>query len=77
MYDYDGALEILEQAEKLAFQCCEEGIVLNIKGDVYRKKVQEYLKQNESLDWKDDTNRAFHFHACVAYQLRILQKASR
>ena len=70
MHDYDGALEILEQAEKLAFQCYEEGLVLNIKGDVYREKLQEYLKQNENLDWKDDTNRAFqfHFHACVAYQ---------
>lgn len=70
MHDYDGALEILEQAEKLAFQCYEEGLVLNIKGDVYREKLHEYLRQTEDSDWKDSKNKAFefHFHACKAYQ---------
>ena len=70
MHDYDGALEILKQAEKLAFQRYEEGLILNIKGDVYREKLHEYLKQNENLNWKDNKNKAFefHFHACEAYQ---------
>ena len=70
MHDYDRALEILREAEKLAFQRYEEGLVLNIKGDVYREKLHKYLNQAENLEWKDNKNKAFefHFHACEAYQ---------
>ena len=70
LQDYDGALEILKEAEKLAFKRFDEGVVLNIKGDVYREKLEKYLQKNENLDWKDSNNRAFdlHYHACEACQ---------
>ena len=48
IHDYDGALEILRQAEKLAFQRYEKGLVLNIKGDVYHEKLHEYLNQADN-----------------------------
>ena len=68
--DYDAAPKILKKAEKLASKNHDEGVVLNIKGDVYREKLEKYLKQNENLDWKDSNNKAYklHFHACEAYQ---------
>ena len=66
--DYDAALKILEKAEKLAFKHHDEGVVLNIKGDVYREKLEKYLKQNENLNWKDSNNKAYelHYRACEA-----------
>ena len=68
--DYDQALVILKEAEKLAYKHHDEGVVLNIKGDVYREKLEKYLKQNENLDWTDSNNKAYdlHCHACEAYQ---------
>ena len=71
MQQYDKALKILKHAENLTSQCFEEGIVLNIKGDIYRERLDQYLKQPENLDWKDvDNNMAYelHFSACEAYQ---------
>ena len=70
LQDYDRALEILKQAENLASQYFEEGIVLNIKGDVYREGLEKYLKRSESLNWTSSNNKAFDFHfkACQAYQ---------
>ena len=60
----------MKEAEKLAFKHHDEGVVLNIKGDIYREKLEKYLKQNENLDWHDSNNRAFelHFYACEACQ---------
>ena len=70
LQDYDRALEILKQAENLTSLYFEECIVLNIKGDIYRERLEKYLKQPESLDWKNSNNKAFdfHFNACQAYQ---------
>ena len=69
--EHDRALEILGHAEKLAYQFFEEGLVLNIKGDIYRERLEMYVKNNDSLDWDDvNNNKAFEFHfrACQAYQ---------
>lgn len=68
--DHDRALEILKEAEKLAYKHYDEGVVLNIKGDVYREKLESYLKQNENLDWENSNNRAYdlHFYACKTCQ---------
>ena len=65
---YKQALEILKLAENLANQCFEEGIVLNIKGDIYRERLENCLKQTNN--WNDASNIAFdfHFNACQAYQ---------
>lgn len=70
MKDYDKALEILREASKLAFRSFEEGLMLNIKGDIYRARLENYLKITETLDWKDSNNKAFdfHFNSCQAYQ---------
>ena len=70
LQDYDRALEILKQAENLASQYFEEGIVLNIKGDIYREGLEKCLKRSESLNWTSSNNKAFDFHfkACQAYQ---------
>ena len=44
--------------------------MLNIKGDIYRARLENYLKITENLDWKDPNNKAFdfHFNSCQAYQ---------
>ena len=70
MKDYDRALEILKETERLAPRSFEEGLVLNIKGDVYRERLEGYLKAVEKLDWESDDNKAFdyHFSSCQAYR---------
>ena len=69
--DYDKALEILKEADKLAPRSFEEGLVLNIKGDIYRERLKNFLSENDNLDWKNvDNNKAFdfHFNSCQAYR---------
>lgn len=71
MQQYDKALIVLKDAENLTSQCFEEGIVLNIKGDIYRERLDQYLKHPENLDWNDSSNNMayeLHFSACEAYQ---------
>ena len=65
---YEQALDILKQAENLANHYFEEGIILNIKGDIYRGRLEECLKQ--TVNWNDGSSVAFdfHFYACQAYQ---------
>ena len=63
------ALEILKQAENLAFRSYEEGLVLNIKGDIYRARLESQVGQAMNSNWKD-TIEVFdsHFNSCRAYR---------
>ena len=67
--DHSNALKILKQAENLAFRRYEEGLVLNIKGDIYRARLESQLGQAKSCKWKDGTE-VFDSHckSCQAYQ---------
>jgi len=68
--NYDRALDILKEADRLAPRSFEESLVLNIKGDIYRERLEGYLKAVEKLDWESDDNKAFdyHFSSCQAYR---------
>ena len=63
------ALIILKKAENLAYRSYEEGLVLNIKGDIYRARLDSQLDQAKSSNWKD-TIEVFdsHFNSCKAYR---------
>ena len=63
------ALEILKQAQNLAERSYEEGLVLNIKGDIYRGRLENQLGQAINSNWKDCME-VFdsHFNSCHAYR---------
>ena len=67
--DHVRALGILKQAENLAFRSYEEGLVLNIKGDIYRARLENQLGQAINSNWRDNIE-VFdsHFNSCHAYR---------
>ena len=67
--DFNQALRYISQAEKLAYQDSEVAFVLNIKGDIYRGRLEHYIKNNNP-NWNnpDDDAYIYHRHACDAYQ---------
>ena len=67
--DHGNALAILKKAENLAFRSYEEGLVLNIKGDIYRVRFDSLLGPAKNSNWKD-TSEIFdsHFNSCQAYR---------
>ena len=69
LHEHDNAIRILEKAQKKASQPNEEALVYNIEGDIHRDRLEHYLKQHETLNWKSNDNKAFGFHlyACQAY----------
>lgn len=69
VYDFTQALQYITHAEKLAYQDSEVAFVLNIKGDVYRDRLEHYINKNNP-DWNnpDDNAYIYHKHACDAYQ---------
>lgn len=68
--DFERALGILEQAKLLATKSSERGLVLNIKGDIYREWLENYLGQHKTTDWEDIKSEAcnLHLYSCQAYQ---------
>ena len=68
--DFERALSILEQAKLLATNNSENGLVRNIKGDIYREWLENYLQQHKIMDWEDIEYTAcnLHLHSCQAYQ---------
>ena len=68
--DFEGALGILKQARQLATKNSEVGLILNIKGDIYREWLENYLEQHKTVDWEDIKSTAcnLHFYSCQAYQ---------
>ena len=69
LHEHDNAIKILEEAQKKASQPNEEALVYNIEGDIHRDRLELYLKQHDTLNWKSNDNKAFKFHlyACQAY----------
>ena len=68
--DFERALNILEQAKLLATKSSERGLVLNIKGDIYREWLENYLEQNKTVDWENIRTEScnLHHHSIQAYQ---------
>ena len=68
--DFERALDILEQAKTLANKNTERGLLLNIKGDIYRQWLVYYLEKYKTADWEDIKSTAYnlHLHSCQAYQ---------
>ena len=67
--DFNQALRYISEAEKLAYQDSEVAFVLNIKGDIYRGRLEHYIKNNNP-NWNNPNDDAYtyHSHACDAYQ---------
>lgn len=70
LQEYDNAIKILEKAQSKTSQPSEEALVYNIEGDIHRDRLENYLKQHDTLNWKSADNKAFKFHlyACQAYR---------
>lgn len=68
--EFNQALRYITHAEKLAYQDSEVAFVLNIKGDIYRDRLEHYINKSNP-DWSnpDDDAYKYHKHACDAYQL--------
>ena len=68
-HKYDDALEQLKLAHKCASQPSEEALVYNIEGDIYRDRLEHFLKEHDTLNWKSSDNKAYEYHwyACQAY----------
>ena len=71
LHEHNNAIKILGKAQKKASQPNEDALVYNIEGDIHYKmnRLEHYLKQHETLNWKRTDNKAFEFHlyACQAY----------
>ena len=67
---YDVALEQLKLAHDCASQPSEEALVYNIEGDIYRDRLEHFLKEHDTLNWKSTDNKAYEYHwyACQAYR---------
>ena len=67
--DHAKALVILKKAENLAYRRYEEGLILNMKGDIYRERLDNQLGQARSSNWRNSTE-VFdsHFNSCKAYR---------
>ena len=70
LHEYDNAIKILEKAQSKTSQPSEEALVYNIEGDIHRDRLENYLKQHDTLNWKSADNKAFKYHlyACQAYR---------
>ena len=68
--DFERALSIIKQARLLATKNSENGLVLNIKGDIYREWLENHLEQHKTMDWEDIKYTAcnLHLYSCQAYQ---------
>jgi len=68
--DYEKALDVLKDARLFATKSSEKGLVLNIKGDIYREWLENYLEQKKTSEWEEIKDEAFnlHFYSCQAYQ---------
>ena len=66
---YDAALDQLMLAHDCASQPSEEALVYNIEGDIYRDRLEHYLREHDTLNWKSTDNKAYEYHryACQAY----------
>ena len=70
LQEYDDAIKILEKAQSKTSQSSEEALVYNIEGDIHHDRLENYLKQHDTLNWKSSENKAFKYHlyACQAYR---------
>ena len=68
--DFEQALAAIDCAETLAFQNSEVAIVQNIKGDIYRDKLEHYLTDHNNPDWDNPQEHTYVYYdrACEAYQ---------
>lgn len=69
--DFEEALRIADNAETLAYERSEIAFVLNVKGDIYRDKLNYYLNDSDrQFDWDDINGSVYLWHgrACEAYQ---------
>ena len=66
---YDAALDQLMLARDCASQPSEEALVYNIEGDIYRDRLEHYLREHDTLNWKSTNNKVYEYHryACQAY----------
>ena len=66
---FDEALDQLKLAHGCASQPSEEALVYNIEGDIHRDRLEHYLEQHDTLNWKSTDNKAYEYHwyACQAY----------
>ena len=67
---YDEALRQLELASKCTSQPSEEALVYNIEGGIHRDRLEHYLEEHDTLNWKTSDNKAYQYHwkACQAYR---------
>ena len=68
-HEFDNALVTLEKAEECASDDSDKAMVYNIEGDIFRDRLEDYLLQPITLDWRSQNNKAFRFHlrACHSY----------
>jgi len=68
--DFEQALVAIDCAEKLAFEDSDVALVQNIKGDIYRDKLDHYLTNHSDPKWNDPHEPAYAYYdlACEAYQ---------
>lgn len=67
--DFEEAIKAINRAEEKANEGSEAALVQNIKGDIYRDKLELYFSNN-SPNWDDPEEIAYmcHSFACKAYQ---------